>query len=286
MLNYKLLFLPVCVLLLVSQVAIAQESSQGLDLIRTMFVSSRKVKSLSYTMVKKERIKGQIIRQQSKVKLMLNPLLVYIYQEEPKSGLEVLFNEAKYGDKCVIHPNGFPWITLYFSPLHPRVLSNQHHNLYKSGFEYVVGILQHLTQKYAEKLNELITLKSEVTWQGKKAYLIVLDNPNFKEITYKVNAGEDAWQIARSYHIGEYVLLDRNPDLSFYTPLPEGKSVLITNDYARRMEITILKESMLPVHFKVYDEKGLYEEYQYHNLLVNPAFSEEDFLKTNQLYRF
>jgi hypothetical protein len=251
-----------------------------------MFAETSKVRTLSYTMVKKERIKGVINTQRSKVKLALDPLRLHLYQEEPRAGIQVLYSEGAYNNKCVIHPNGFPWITLYLSPLHPRVLNNQHHNLYKSGYAYLVSILEHLMQKYEPQLPQLITLKQESQWQGKKAVTIALDNPNFAIIEHKVHKDEDAWDIAKQYKICEYAILERNPALSFYTPLPVGKLLTLPNDYARRMEITILRENFLPVMIKVYDEKGLFEEYQYYQLLLNPTFSDEEFSKTNPNYPF
>lgn len=263
-----------------------QNQPDAIALLRKMFAETTKVRTLSYTMVKRERIKGNMITQRSRVKLALQPLRLYMYQEEPKMGIQVLYSEGNYNNKCVIHPNGFPWITLYLAPMHPRVLNNQHHNLYKSGYAYLVSILEHLMRKYEPQLSQLVSLKQESQWQGKKAITIALDNPNFSLVQHKVQKGEDAWTIAKEYMVCEYTLLERNPELSFYTPLPVGKWLTVPNDYARRMEITILKENMLPVVIKVFDELGLFEEYQYYHLLVNPTFAEEEFSKSNPNYSF
>jgi outer membrane lipoprotein-sorting protein len=279
---------PLLVLLIMMAATHAQANTDAdaIKIIRQMFQATKKVKSLSYTMVKRERIKGQILTQKSRVKLALSPLRTYLYQESPKKGLEVLFSEGNYNDKCIINPNGFPWINIYLPPLHPRVLHNQHHNLYKSGYAYVVGILEHLMRKYEPVLHKIITCKPDVLWQGRQAYMIHLDNPSFTLQKHEIKPGETAWDIAKQYMIGEYMVLDRNPDFGFYTDLTPGKSLVIPNDYARRMEIVILKENMLPALLRVYDEKGLFEEYQYLDLMLNPVFSDSDFSKTNPNYGF
>jgi outer membrane lipoprotein-sorting protein len=273
-------------ILLAASQAKADTDADAVRILRQMFQATKKVKSLSYTMVKRERIKGQILTQRSKVKLALAPLRTYLYQETPKKGLEVIFAEGQHNDKCIINPNGFPWINIYLPPMHPRVLQNQHHNLFKSGYAYVVGILEHLMRKYDQQLADIIQSKPDVLWQGRPAHMIHLDNPNFGIHKHVVKQGETAWDVARQHMIGEYMVLDRNPDVGFYTDLSLGKTLVIPNDYARKMEIVILKENMLPALLRVYDEHGLFEEYQYLDLILNPAFSENDFSKSNPNYGF
>jgi len=42
----------------------------------------------------------------------------------------------------------------------------------------------------------------------------------------------------------------------------------------------------VPVNNKVYDEKGLFETYEYYNLQINPSISDEEFTETYKDYNF
>jgi outer membrane lipoprotein-sorting protein len=46
------------------------------------------------------------------------------------------------------------------------------------------------------------------------------------------------------------------------------------------------KEYMLPVNNKVFDDKGLFETYEYFDLKVNPPIAPEEFTKTYKDYNF
>jgi outer membrane lipoprotein-sorting protein len=46
------------------------------------------------------------------------------------------------------------------------------------------------------------------------------------------------------------------------------------------------KQYFLPISLKIIDDKGLFEEYNYHNLIVNPNFQEGEFTKEYKDYKF
>ena len=47
-----------------------------------------------------------------------------------------------------------------------------------------------------------------------------------------------------------------------------------------------MQKTNLPVVIKIYDEQGLFEQYEYHNLQVNPVLKDIEFTKAYKDYKF
>ena len=52
------------------------------------------------------------------------------------------------------------------------------------------------------------------------------------------------------------------------------------------MILHIDQETMLPVTMKIFDEKGLYEQYEYKNVSINPVLQEKEFTSGYESYGF
>lgn len=86
--------------------------------------------------------------------------------------------------------------------------------------------------------------------------------------------------IAQKKGIGEYMILELNDELDgFNDDLEEEQKILIPNSYAKNMELYIDKKTFLPVFQKIADDKGLYEQYEYTNVILNPIIPDKTFTK-------
>jgi outer membrane lipoprotein-sorting protein len=65
-----------------------------------------------------------------------------------------------------------------------------------------------------------------------------------------------------------------------------GTKITIPNDYAAKMEMYIHKDLYYPVYLKIYDHKGLFEEYTFTNVELNPLFKDIEFSAKNPGYGF
>ncbi|MEX0967706.1 MAG: DUF1571 domain-containing protein [Bacteroidia bacterium] len=261
-------------------------AQNAISIVRNMFTAAHKVETLQYTMAKKERIDGKMVSQVSTTKMQSEPLKVYIRQQSPEEGLEVLYVTGKNNGKALINPNGFPWINVSLDPLGGQMRKDQHHTIFQSGFGYFIAILENLMKKYEDDLPRLVVYKGEAEVDGVACHRILFDNPNFGYRKYTIQPGESLKDIARKFHIGEYQILEANADLYDFDDGEPGMEITIPVDYARKMEIFINKQSRLPVLLRVYDDKGLYEEYRYHNVKVNPPFREDEFTENYPDYGF
>jgi len=91
--------------------------------------------------------------------------------------------------------------------------------------------------------------------------------------------------LAAKQKLAEHKILEKNK-LSGYSDIEPGQILKIPNDYAPEMLIYLNKKTLLPESIKVFDEEGLYEEYTYLAVDVNPTFAEDEFSKSFDSYGF
>ncbi len=82
------------------------------------------------------------------------------------------------------------------------------------------------------------------------------------------------------------MILENNPQISDYTDVKAGQIIQIPDAYAKLTLLTIDKELLIPVNNKVFDDKGLFETYEYHNVIVNSTIAPEEFTKDYKDYDF
>jgi outer membrane lipoprotein-sorting protein len=251
-----------------------------------MFKQAKEIKTLSFTMKKTERFNDAFICQIAQIKFCKNPFQVYLRQKSPKDGLEVLYNAELNTNEALINPNGFPWINLGFDPLGKTMRENQHHTLFESGFDYVSDILSHLINKYETNIDTMMLNTGLVVWKGRTCWRLEMKNPFFKYQTYRVLEGESTRSIAKKFMISEYMIVEKNKQIHHFGKLKTGLEITIPNDYSPKMKLYVDKEKSIPILMKIYDEKGLYEQYEYTNVVINPPFSKGEFLEDFKEYDF
>lgn len=257
---------------------------KAVELIEKMTEAIDNVHKLTYTMHKQERIEGELAEQKVNVKMQTSPFKVYLKQEFPKEGLEVLYVEGKNNGKAYVNTNGFPWVTLRLKPLGQRMREGQHHSLLESGFKHIGDIVDY--QVHAIKSKDKVKLLKDEVVGDQQCYHIVYDNPDFTFEEYTVKEGEDVMSIAKLLYVNAYMILEKNDDISWYDDVKAGQVIKVPNVYAKKLDMYIGKESKLPVKLLVYDDQGLFQQYEYQNVDINPAFDENTFVKTNKDYGF
>ena len=263
----------------------AQELSAESLMIK-MFKKADEVITLKYEMHKSERIEGKLKKSIANSKFRRNPLGVYLKQLNPKKGLEVLFPATPGSDKAIINTNSFPWFSFKAEPNGSVMRNDQHPSIIDSGFDHFMGIMKFLTKKYKGETNKLISLKDDTLFDGKECHVILFNNPYYKYIEYEVNKGENLFTIAAKNKVSEYMILDINKDIDNYDDVRAGQKINIPNDYAPRMILYIDKKLNLPLIIKVYDEKSLFELYEYRQLEFNPIISDTEFTHDYKEYDF
>lgn len=255
------------------------------DLTLQMIAKLKEIKTSKFVFITKERFGTKWVEQKSAVKIQHKPLLIYYKQEYPRSGLELLFVEGKNENKALINPNGFPWVNVNLSPYSSNIMEDQHHTIYDMGLHSLAVILEHLWKKYDKKAPSMVKLEQDVVWDGHSCYQITMENPDFKYVDYTVQKGESLFSIARKLKVNEYMILEKN-NLNDFFGVKEGQVLKVPEDYAKKMTLYLDKKRLIPLVMKVYDDKGLYEDYLYFGIEINPTFLPDEFTPTFKGYKF
>ena len=254
----------------------------AMEIIVMMYKDAAKIEGFVAEINKVERVEEDYITQVSRVKLNRQPYKVYIEQLSPKLGVEVL---AKVGEpKAVVNLNSFPWINLYLDPYGALMRRNQHHLVFDSGFDLMIRILKHeLSTKISE---ERLVRNEDELWLGKEMYHLELKNFDYKILSYTVGADEDVDIIANKLNVSAFAIIELNDEVDGYDDVNIDQVIKVPNHYAKSMSLLIDKQTNLPLVIKVFDDKGLFEKYEYNSLLLNPVFVPDEFTMEFEGYNF
>lgn len=230
-----------------------------------------------------ERGKNGFNNYESSVKLNKSPRKIYIYIK----GIEVLWVNGWNGNKAYVKPNSFPYVNLSLDPLGFLMRQDQHHTLNEMGFDYFGSIIQYIAVKVGDKFDTHFKLEGEERHNNRPCYKVTIKFPEFGYENYTVGENESITSIARKLHVSEYMILEANPKLKdYFDILKKGQVLRVPNAYAKDVTLWIDQLYNLPVGIKILDDKGLFEQYDYFFLQVNPKFEDDEFTKTYKDYKF
>jgi hypothetical protein len=251
-----------------------------------MFASIEKVETLQFKLKKAERVNGELKYGEQDVKFNRSPRKIYTYIHKPNKGVELLFLEGHNQNKAFINPNGFPYINVNLDPYGSNMRKGNHHTVYEVGFDYIGSIMKKIHTETTRNYEEIFIYKGIVNFDNKECHQVIIDYKPFKYYEYTVKPGETLVDIAYRNHISDFMILEINPELKEYDDVKPGQKITIPNAYAPKTILFIDKTTHLPVVQKMYDEKGLYEQYEFFNLSLNKPLKQEEFKADYKEYNF
>jgi hypothetical protein len=245
--------------------------------------SIKEVKGLKYHLKITERGKKGFNFYESAVKFHRNPRQIYLYIK----GIEVLWVQGQNDGKALVKPNSFPYFNLNLDPMGDLMRQDQHHTLNEMGYDYFAGIIQHTVDKLGDRFDEYFELAGEERINNRPCYKILINNHDFGYREYIIGENESITSIARKFFIPEYMILEKNPKFKdYFDILRKGEKIMIPTWYCKNVIMYIDQLYFLPVSIKVLDDRGLFEEYNYHHLQVNPKFEDIEFTRNGPGYGF
>lgn len=273
------------VLLLWQSSLIAQNPAR--PLIDEMLLAMSRVHSASARVKRTERIDGNLIDAEMRFKAMFTPTFkAYVYNLKPDPGTEVLFVKGWNNDNAYVNPNKFPWVNLNLDPEGSLMTENQHHSIFSIGFRYTEEIVRHVYAKHKDDFDKHVIYVGEQKWGTKMTDVVKIVYQDYGFENYTVKANESLFDIDRRLKIPAAKILEINPDIDDYSDVKAGQVIKIPNVYGKESIFMIDKETHLPVVQIIYDDKGLFEKYEYHDLKVNPKFSTTEFTSDFPDYNF
>lgn len=252
------------------------------SIINHMTGAADALKGVSFDLKIEERCNGKMRLSTSKVKLLRNPMKIYMKLNGP----ELLYVKGVNGDKVLVNPAGFPYVDVSLDVNSTTLHKDQHHTVLEVGFDFLTEIIKDAIVRTGVKFDEYFKYDGEVFWNSIPCYKITITDATYKFTTYAALKGESLISIARKLKLSEYKLGELNKLTEYDAVLKTGKILIIPSSYARITELIVDKKTWLPLSTKVFDNNGLFESYEYQNLKVNPAFAADEFTKTFKGYGF
>ena len=253
------------------------------EIMEKMTKSVTEVKSLKYDLKLVERIERKYNYFGSSVKLNRKPRKLYLNAK----GIEVLWVEGKLNGDALVNPNSFPYINLHLDPNGSLMRQDQHHTINEAGFDYFGNIIEANMKRVGDKFDHFFIPSGEETMNGRSCYKIIINNSDFGFVNHTVVKGENLITIARKFYVSEFMILQANkPKVDDYKDVKAGQIIKVPNAYAKYVLLYIDKQNFLPIGVRVFDEKGLFEQYDYFNLQLNPVFEDTEFTKDYKDYGF
>lgn len=254
----------------------------NIELINKILDAVNDIKTLRYNLECNERIKGRMVHNESKVKLQVSPRKLYLSLKGP----EVLWIQGLNNGDALVNPGAFPYIDLNLDPYGSLMRKDQHHTIHEMGFQYLADILKEGVKRAGDKLDKYFVVLGEEKYNGRSCYKISINFPDFAWVPYTIKKGENITTIARRLRVSEYMILENNPKLMWYNDVRTGQEIQVPNAYAKLTILLVDKELMLPVNNTVFDDKGLFETYEYSNVEVNSIIAPEEFKRNYKGYNF
>ncbi len=230
------------------------------------------------------RMQNEQVVKKGLLRMQRSPLAVYFRQDAPDEGMEILFREDLYEGKALVWPNRFPWINLRLDPQGSLMRKNSNHSLYEAGFWYLGDMIREIL---SGAMGEAVTRNEGWTLsQGERLIKLSLNLPGFGFRSYRVGEGEDLIRIAQKLKVADYMILDRNPEIGDLWDVSPGQVIRVPTCYASRMVLLVDPESFLPRSIEIYDDRGLFEQYDYVLRRINQPFPGEVFSPEYPEYGF
>jgi len=234
-----------------------------------------KATSISYDFYATERFSGgKIVNSEVKIKYQASPLKIYADAKKPTSA-RLLYIPSE-NSKVQVKKG----IGLKLDPYNKMLMADQHHPIYKAGFNTFKSIIEFnlkakgLTTSSAD-LGKFVKLVGSTTYDNQACWVLEIIDNDYKIVSYTVKAGEDSvWDLGKKLCVPEYRIKELNDIGNSVTP---GQVLKVPSSYAKKTTVYIDKDSYLPIYQKMEDNVGVYEIYEFKNLKLNVKFTAEDF---------
>ena len=254
----------------------------SLELLNKTAKAISEIKTLRYELRRNERVNGKMNYTVSNIKMQVSPRKMYL----SIGSQEVLWLEGKNSGNALINPGAFPYVNLNLDPMGSLMRKNQHHTIFELGMTYFGEILKTGIKRYASTIDKNFVMIGEEQFADRTCYKLSISFSDFAWESYTIKKGETVLTVAKKMNVSEFMILEKNSQLSWYDDVKDGQTIQVPNVYAKQILLLIDKESFLPLSEKILDDKGIFETYEFYNLKVNTAIADEEFSKDFKDYHF
>jgi len=258
--------------------------NKAIKLIAEMIDSIKSIKTIRTNIKALERINNAYSSASSEIKVNVNPRKLYFKGRQGK--LEILYVTGEHGNKAVVKPHVFRYLSLNLDPRGNLMRKNQHYTVNELGFDFIGRTIALILSKEKENLSKSMTYVGKHEHNGFSCYMIVYETKTFLYKEYTVQRKETVTSIAHKLSVNDYMLRSKNDLFNDFGYLKEGSKIQVPEMYCKKAVFYLDEKTLLPVSVSIYDEVGLFENYEYSNIIINKPFDVKEFTKEFKGYGF
>lgn len=272
------LFLGIVLQLPPYSVALAQGNPQPLKVVIAMLDSIKKIKTYEFELKALERVeKGEYLTAESKVKLLVSPRTLYFRNEKKK--ISVMYIAGANDNKAFVKAKMLFNTTLSLDPYGSMMRKNQHYTINELGYDYFARTLGNALLKDKEHISQNLKFIGRKVIGGQSCIGIAFEDPDFQYFEYTTQKGDNIASLAQKFNVAEFQIRLKNDLTGHYGNLKAGRELKIPSNYCKKIYLYLSEATLLPVSITIYDDVGLYENYEYSNIKTNQIFTPSDFAK-------
>ena len=252
-------------------------------ILHQMYDSIKNVRTLRVRVASLERVDKKYTSGIAIIKVLTAPRKLYFHNTTKK--IEVLFNPDMHHHKALVKPNIFPYMSLSLDPTGNLMRKNQHYTINELGYDFIGKSVALTISKDKDGLNNF-KYHGKIVKNGYNCYFLEYENKSYAYVDYTVGEKETTGTIAYKLCVNEYLLRDKNDLLNEFGYLKKGKVIRVPTLYCKKAILYIDEKMMLPVSISLYDDLGLFENYEYTNVEINKPFSADEFDRDFKEYGF
>jgi hypothetical protein len=246
-------------------------------------------KTLRMELERYERVGDEMIHGLITAKIQHSPYCLYVYNSDPNAGVEILFKKGLNGNKALVNPNGFPYMSLNLDPMggHMRTGKTGHYTIFEIGYRYIGSVVRGIRKGNAARYPDALTLLSTEKFEGFDCYKVQLYKKDFAWIDYTVDDLTNVPRIARRLTVCEEMIVRNNDNVKdVWVKLKKGQVIKVPNTYCEKAIFWVDVKTFLPRQVQMFHEDELYEHYMYRNVELNTVITPEEFTRDYKDYNF
>ncbi len=233
-----------------------------------------------------ERFAKRNHQNQLRLKVSINPKKFYLKAVTPNEGAEILYNPEIFNNKVYINPNMFLVPNLKIKQTNSILLDNQHHILSNIGFDFFKDVVKGAIKRAGDDFEQVFKLKGTTNWNNKTCYVLEIIDPTAGVTSYTVQQNEDIFDLCYKLKISEYSIIELNETVKDFWDVKPGMTIKVPTSYSPKSTIYIDTANYLPVYQLMEDDKGLFERYEFRNLVIRKSFADNEFEPGFEEYEF
>lgn len=215
------------------------------------------------------RMGGEMHRGEMKIFAQEQPIKIQLEMLKPTEGAMIEYDANEKGIAVVTPRKWLPAIK-FRQDIHSKLLRPGHYAIDETRLTYIDEIIRKTEGVFRQRgiYTQGLAYQGTNLINGKTSHCIAFEDDAYHIQTYTAKAEEKLLDLAKQKLIPPYKIRELNPFLKDYNDLPAGKALQLPSSYAKRTVLYVSAKSYLPNRLEVYDEKGLFERFDFYEVKI------------------